>query len=39
MAEKKQESFTVTDRRLFTHDGELRKDVSEEQSSGHRSGR
>jgi len=32
MAEKKQESFTVTDRRLFTHDGELRKDVSEEQS-------
>jgi hypothetical protein len=31
MAEKKQESgFTVTDRRLFTEDGELRKDVSEE---------
>jgi hypothetical protein len=29
MAEKKQESgFTVTDRRLFTEDGELRKDVS-----------
>src|SRR5271155_3290169 len=28
MAEKKQESgFTVTDRRLFTEDGELRKDV------------
>ena len=27
MAEKKQESgFTVTDRRLFTEDGELRKD-------------
>jgi hypothetical protein len=31
MAEKKQESgFTVTDRRLFTEDGELRKDVIEE---------
>jgi len=31
MAEKKQESgFTVTDRRLFTEDGELRKDVAEE---------
>jgi len=31
MAEKKQESgFTVTDRRLFTEDGELRKDVSSE---------
>jgi hypothetical protein len=31
MAEKKQESgFTVTDRRLFTEDGELRKDVVEE---------
>jgi hypothetical protein len=31
MAEKRQESgFTVTDRRLFTEDGELRKDVSEE---------
>jgi hypothetical protein len=31
MAEKKQESgFTVTDRRLFTGDGELRKDVVEE---------
>jgi hypothetical protein len=31
MAEKKQESgFTVTDRRLFTEDGELRKDVSED---------
>jgi len=26
MPEKKQESFTVTDRRLFTSDGELRKD-------------
>ena len=31
MAEKKQEpSFTVTDRRLFTADGELRNDVGEE---------
>jgi|SRR5271157_2400159 len=32
MAEKKQEqsSFTVTDRRLFTSEGELRKDVAEE---------
>ena len=32
MVEKKQEpSFTVTDRRLFTSDGELRQDVSEEE--------
>ena len=31
MAEKKSETFTVTDRRLFTADGELRKDVPEEQ--------
>jgi hypothetical protein len=31
MAEKRRESsFTVTDRRLFTEDGELRKDVHEE---------
>ncbi len=31
MADKKQESnFTVTDRRLFTSDGELRSDVQEE---------
>ena len=31
MAEKRQESgFTVTDRRSFTEDGELRKDVSKE---------
>jgi hypothetical protein len=31
MAEKRQEpGFTVTDRRLFTEDGELRKDVAEE---------
>src|SRR5262249_33825010 len=32
MAEKKNESFTVTDRRLFTADGEWRKYVPEEQS-------
>jgi hypothetical protein len=31
MPEKKQESFTVTDRRLFTPEGELRKDAPEEQ--------
>jgi len=30
MAEKRQDSFTVTDRRLFTADGDLRKDVPEE---------
>lgn len=30
MAERKKETFTVTDRRLFTADGELRKDVPEE---------
>jgi Domain of unknown function (DUF1844) len=30
MPEKKQESFTVTDRRLFTPEGELRKEVTEE---------
>lgn len=29
MAEKKDTGFTVTDRRLFTEDGELRKDVAE----------
>jgi Domain of unknown function (DUF1844) len=33
MPEKKQESFTVTDRRLFTSDGEVRSEVSEEQIS------
>jgi len=33
MAEKKHESFTVTDRRLFTPEGEIRKEVSEEQVS------
>jgi len=32
MAEKRNESFTVTDRRLFTADGELRKEASEEQA-------
>ena len=30
MAEKKQETFTVTDRRLFTNDGELRPEAAEE---------
>ena len=31
MAEKKQDAgFTVTDRRLFTTDGELRSDLQEE---------
>jgi hypothetical protein len=33
MSEKKQESFTVTDRRFFTADGEVRQDISEEQVS------
>ena len=31
MAEKKEESFKVTDRRLFTTDGELRTDSAEEE--------
>jgi hypothetical protein len=31
MAEKKQESFTVTDRRLFTVDGEARKETTVEE--------
>jgi len=31
MAEKRNETFTVTDRRLFTADGELRNETSEEQ--------
>ncbi len=31
MAQKKSESFTVTDRRLFTAEGELRQETSEEQ--------
>jgi hypothetical protein len=33
MSEKKQESFTVTDRRLFTSDGVLRREASEEEVS------
>jgi hypothetical protein len=33
MAEKKQESFTVTDRRLFTPEGEMREEVSREEFS------
>jgi hypothetical protein len=32
MAEKKQESFTVTDRRLFTTDGEPRQEAVEEEA-------
>lgn len=31
MSEKKQESFTVTDRRLFTSDGEVRQEATEEE--------
>jgi hypothetical protein len=31
MPEKKQDSFTVTDRRLFTSEGELRPEVTEEE--------
>lgn len=31
MAEKKQQSFTVTDRRLFTPDGEVRTEVAPEE--------
>jgi len=33
MSEKKQESFTVTDRRLFTSEGEARQEASEEVST------
>jgi Domain of unknown function (DUF1844) len=33
MPEKKNESFTVTDRRLFTADGELRSEVPEEEET------
>ena len=33
MPEKKQESFTVTDRRLFTSEGELRQEIGEEEVS------
>jgi len=32
MAEKRNETFTVTDRRLFTADGELRQETSEQQA-------
>src|SRR5881394_1211021 len=32
MAEKKTETFTVTDRRLFTAEGELRSEVPEEET-------
>lgn len=32
MSEKKQESFTVTDRRLFTAEGEVRKEPAEEEA-------
>ena len=33
MPEKKQESFTVTDRRLFTSDGEVRNEVEREETA------
>jgi hypothetical protein len=33
MSEKKQESFTVTDRRLFTAEGEIREEASHEEVS------
>lgn len=33
MAEKKQEGFTVTDRRLFTTEGEVRSEVERQQES------
>jgi hypothetical protein len=33
MADKRQESFTVTDRRLFTSEGEIRQEVSSEEVS------
>ena len=33
MAEKKQESFTVTDRRLFTAEGDIREEVAPEEVS------
>jgi hypothetical protein len=33
MPEKKQETFTVTDRRLFTSEGEIRQEVSQEEVS------
>lgn len=34
MAEKKQEGFTVTDRRLFTTEGDIRTDVAREEETG-----
>ena len=33
MAEKKQESFTVTDRRLFTAEGDIREEVPQQEVS------
>jgi hypothetical protein len=33
MAEKRQESFTVTDRRLFTPEGDIRQEASQEEVS------
>lgn len=33
MAEKKQESFTVTDRRMFTTEGDIRSDAEREQET------
>jgi Domain of unknown function (DUF1844) len=33
MGEKKQDTFTITDRRLFTSDGDVRQETSEERSS------
>ena len=32
MAEKKQDSFVVTDRRLFTSEGELRQETAKSRS-------
>jgi hypothetical protein len=34
MAKKEQETFTVTDRRLFTTEGDVRSDVAHEKESG-----
>lgn len=38
MAEKKQESFTVTDRRMFTTEGDVRSDVEREEESASKPG-
>ena len=38
MPEKKQETFTVTDRRLFTSEGEARETATEERSVSFGSG-